>query len=152
MFTVFLKHLNSMMQGESNSKLEATDPRDYLKKLFAIDRKLYQGCELILQVLAVAITKSSVESYIESYVSVYEYHFNQRRTLSEENMNAEMTVAVNGPKETNCDKLVESSLNAYFSSNNWRFFRKDDPRNIEYTFGSPVLDKLNSEKNKLPFM
>ena len=46
--------------------------------------------------MAVASVKCSCESILESYVSQYEVHFNERRNVDELTANEEFGIAVNG--------------------------------------------------------
>ena len=47
-----------------------------------------------------------LESVVESWVSVLEHHHNPRRPLTQERLEQEGMVALNGPAEVHCDSIV----------------------------------------------
>ena len=63
---------------------------------------------------------TSIESYIESFVSVYEHHFYSCRNLAEDTMNHEFVIAQNGPSIYDCDRVLVKALNKYFDSTTWK--------------------------------
>ena len=63
----------------SHEELMHKDPKDLLKLFFDPDLGHFVDIELILQALAVCSVKVSCESILESFVSVYENHFDKRR-------------------------------------------------------------------------
>jgi hypothetical protein len=52
----------------------------------------------------------SVESVVESWISVMEHHASQRRTLGEMQLHKEMMIAVNEPSLVHCDSIVQVIL------------------------------------------
>ena len=70
-YSLFIKRLNKMMSGETNDDLENSNPKFWLRKLFATEDQLYVGIELIMRVLFIAMTKLTVEYNIESFVSAF---------------------------------------------------------------------------------
>ena len=69
--------------------------------------QLYEGTETIMSVMVRAALMISVESVVESWISVMEHHASQRRTLGEMLLHEEMVIAVNGPSMVHCDSIVQ---------------------------------------------
>ena len=61
------------------------------------ERRLYIDIEMVMHAICVAAASMSIESVIESMVSVYENRNNKFRPISEENAELEMIIAINGP-------------------------------------------------------
>ena len=70
---------------------------DILRSFLNTNQKLYENVEIIIHILCVAATTMSVESVVESWVSIYEAHSNKHRPISNERAEQEICVAVNGP-------------------------------------------------------
>ena len=69
--------------------------------------QLYEGAETVMSVMVRAALMISVESVVESWISVMEHHASQRRTLGEMLLHEEMVIAVNGPSMVHCDSIVQ---------------------------------------------
>ena len=103
----------------------------------------------------VAAVKLSVESVLESLISVYENHYRDNRPLSEESVAEEFQIAINGPNVAHYDSVVLSAMSHYWGDENkktttsscWHFKRKtiDDDESL-------VVKRLYREDSKLPFM
>ena len=141
--------LSRLLKLDSKKDLEFN-----LKRLFSSkeNEKLYEDCELIMQVLSVAMLCNTVESYIESFVSVFECHFDSRRNLNEESMTNEFNIAINGPTLSKADGVLTKALNMYFDSTNWRFVSSDRDNLNKYKTSSQVIEKIRKENNKFNFM
>ena len=61
---------------------------------------------MIMQAFTVSSVKVSCESFLESFVSRYENHFDVRRNISEDGANEEFEVAINGPNLANSDSII----------------------------------------------
>ena len=70
-------------------------------------QNLYENIEAVLSVMARAYLLISVESVVESGISVMEHHASQRRTLGEMLLHEGMLIAVNGPLLVHCDSIVK---------------------------------------------
>ena len=70
-------------------------------------QNLYENIEAVLSVMARAYLLVSVESVVESGISVMEHHASQRRTLGEMLLHEGMLIAVNGPLFVHCDSIVK---------------------------------------------
>ena len=68
---------------------------------------LYKDIEAVLSVMVKASILISVESVVESWISVMEHHASQRRTLGEMKLHEEMVIALNGPSLVHCDSIVQ---------------------------------------------
>lgn len=102
--------------------------------------------------MCVAAIKMSVESIIESHVSVYELMFPKHRTVSEIKANNSMMIKLNGPNLAHCITIVKNSLDKYFKSHNDCHFTVKS-QDIKSSFQvSKVIDKKQCEISKLPFM
>ena len=137
--------------------MEELDSREVFKKFFSTKDKLYEGIQVVLHVSAVAATKSSCESVLESYVSQYEYTSTHRKNFGEEGINDTFVEGINdtfeivkkGPCISKCDKVVRMSLNKYFEDKNvigWHFVTKSP-----FTT-SKTVDSIEKRTSLLPFM
>ena len=97
-----------------------------------------------------------LESVVESWVSVIEHHNNSRRPLTQERLEHEAMVALNGPPEVHCDKVVEEALSNYWekqklSRNKVAHWIRRDERAKLFKI-SKTLDSLVNEQPEVPFM
>ena len=108
-----------------------------------------------LYAIAVSAVKHSCESVLESFVSRYENHFDDRRSTNEETANEEFEIAVNGPNLANCDGVVKEAMDNYWrgKGGHWHFIRVSVLEKLKvYDGGSEVLHRKINTKNNLPFM
>ena len=128
-------------------------PKDILKVFIKSDLKLYEDCEIIIQACLSASVKCSVESLVESMISVYENHFDQSRNLDEISASEEFIIAFNGPNLSHCDSVVGAAMNKYWQkgkrSSKWHFIKQHAME--KYVNKSQVLERLKLP-SKLPFM
>ena len=96
-FSAFAKKLEELTKDISEDDLKKMDSKDLIVKFFNSEAKLFCGIELILQAIAVASIKISVESVAESFISDYNRRNDKLRTLSEDAAEFEMEIAKNGP-------------------------------------------------------
>ena len=112
--------------------------------------KFYRGTEMILQAICVAAVKFSVESVLESLISIYEHHYRDNRPLDDVSAAEEFQIAVNGPSLAHYDGVVFSAMSQYWRKKktaSWNFIR-------QLFTGEPssVVKRLRKECSKLPFM
>ena len=84
----FLRRLEKV-----TSRIQEKDQPDsmgVLKMFLDSARGLYLGIEMVMHVLSVASISMSVESVVESHVSVYESRINKERNVSEDRGRREM--------------------------------------------------------------
>ena len=53
------------------------------------------------------------ESVLESFVSMYENHFDERRNVKEDTANEEFEITMNGTNLAQCDSIIIEALNLY---------------------------------------
>ena len=101
----FLRRLDSLSQVPANRKLSDMELLELF--LHPDNSQLYENVEAVLSVMARAALLISVESVVESWISVMEHHASQRRTLGEMLLHEEMVIAINGPILVHCDSIVK---------------------------------------------
>ena len=90
---------------------------------------------------------------MESYVSQYEIHFDERRNVDEHTANEEFEISVNGPKLAHADSVILEAMDLHFKGKAWHFFRSSLIEKLVNPCGtSSTLKRLESEKNSLPIM
>ena len=151
-FREFLRRIEQETAQMKPHEIESLE----LFRIFLDSKKaLYQEIELIIFSISTAAVTVSVESIIESYVSIYEYRNNKNRPITEERAHHEMLIAVNGPELAHADNVIKSSMLTYWKNqksknNNWHFtLRSEDIKS--YTV-SKTFDRISKENPSLPFM
>ena len=98
----------------------------------------------------------SVESVVESLVSLYQNHLTATRQGTEESHALEeMIIAENGPVVQHADAIIEQEMNAYWrkkTMSEWHFVQKSDSIKCYTGDTSKVIGRLLDAKSKLPFM
>ena len=148
----FLKTILNEYDNMSQAELENLTSMDIIKKLMGSNLKLYEGIELIMHTISAASVAISVESIVESVVSIYENRQNKSRTIGEDRANLEMQIGFNGPNLSKADIILEKAMDAYFKSHKkgkWHFTM--DPCRLDYTVSKLIDTKINST-SKLSFM
>lgn len=133
----------------------------------------YRGMEFVLGLMANASTSMGLESVVESWVSVMEHHNNVRRPLTQERLEQETMIALNGPEEFHCDSVVKEAV-----ASHWRKLKQKGSRdghwirysgcvssilnhhiifhrrssNIKSYLVSKAIDTLVNQEPSLPFM
>ena len=64
--------------------------------------------------MANASVAMGLESVVESWVSTMEHHSSPRRPLTQDRLEQECMVAINGPTEVQCNSVVEEALITYW--------------------------------------
>ena len=106
---------------------------------------------MVMHVFCVAAIKMSVESIIESHVSIFETMFPKCRTPEEKNANNSMMIRLNGPNLAHCIPVVKNALVRY--SEKHKTFFTVQRESIKSSFQvSKVLHRKKHELSKLPFM
>ena len=119
------------------------------------NEKRWKGCEAVMDILCQAATMKSVESVVESWVSVLEHHSSKSRTLDGNSIQDEMVISVNGPLTQHCQRTVEDTMKTYWgklrnSLKNGHFTRRSE--NVKSYLVSKVVDNLNSVPVTTPFI
>ena len=153
-FSLFLKKLETVTKDISDADLKKFDSKDLIKEFFSTEKKLYVGVEMILQAIAVASIKISVESIAESFISEYNRRNDKLRTLSEDAAEFEMEISKNGPVIAECDTIVKEGLDLYFNTKSktkkWNFITKAGA--VDGKLMGKRVSKILSETSTLPFM
>ena len=78
-----------------------------------------------MQAIAVSAVKQICKTILESFVSMYENHFDIIRNTNEKSTNEEFEIAVNGPNLAHCDSVVKEAMDNYWASRGgkWHFFK-----------------------------
>ena len=107
----------------------------------------------MLSILAQAGLCTGLESIVESWVSKLELHSSKLRNISQERLEYEGMIAINGPQVVHCDVILKEALRAFWSKS------KDDQnreghwirrgQNIKSYMVSKTVDSL---VNKRPAM
>lgn len=153
-YSLFMERLEKITKNMSQADLENTDPKDLIMKFLETKNKLYIGIEMIMQAICVSSVKHSLESILESFISIWECHFDSRRNLNEDSCLEEFSIAVNGPCLSKCDLVLEEAMHSYWRETTvkgiWKFFKTSVSGNLNDN--SIVLDRLLTEHSKLRFM
>ena len=126
------------------------------KLLICPDLKLYVNIETIVHIRCTAATTMSVESVVESWVSIYEGHSNKHRPISNDRAEMEVSLAVNGPLLQHADKLIKKAIKEMFkdvkdvNNRGGHFVRRMD--NIADYSVSKSVDSFIKKSNLKPFM
>ena len=108
-----LRKLSDISKRKDTEQLKSME---VIVLMMDTDSKRFQVCEIVMDVICQAAAMKSVESVVESWISVLEHHSNKSRDFKSESIEAEMQVAINGPKLQHCEKVVEESMRAYWSN------------------------------------
>ena len=144
----FLRRLEEITKKTTIEDLTKYDPKELIKQFFNPSDNLFNGIEMVMQAMAVSSVKQSCESVLESMVSKYENHFSFNRNMSEDKVNDEFFVAVNGPSLGHCDNVIEKSMNSYWKHKEWHFYRTTVMDYLkDFNGNSKVLQKLLNEES-----
>lgn len=148
----FLNRLHEHYNDIKKDDLDNLTSIDIIQKFLTSKLKMFDGIELIIHIICAASVAMSVESIVESIVSMYENRQSKFRNIGEKRGNEEMMIAVNGPEISNADKILKKALDNYFKNHRdgkWHFTM--DPTKITYTI-SKTVDSLKTRSSKLSFM
>jgi hypothetical protein len=149
----FLRSLADVVKMKNSETLTSMQ---IMVLMMNTDGKRYLGCEAVMDILCKAAAMKSVESIVESWISVLEHHSNKSRNLKAETIETEMHVAINGPLLQHCDQIVEESMTAY-----WRKMKKPSLQKGHFTrrgnrvrefLVSRAVDTLNKKPVETPFL
>ena len=88
---------------------------DIMISLLDSKNKLYEGCEAVMEILTQASVMKTVESVVESWISVLEHHSSKTRDLSSTAVQNKLMIAINGPLSQHSRSIVEESMRVYWS-------------------------------------
>ena len=107
----FLRRLEKVTNGILEKDLP--ESIKVLKMFLDSSKRLYLGIEMVIHVLSVASVSMSVQSVVESHVSVHETRINRQRNVSEERGRQEMQISLNGPIVSRCGGVVKAAMTEY---------------------------------------
>ena len=148
-FTEFVKRVKTVTKEYLFEDLKKVDPKEIIKVFLDPNKKLFEGVEFIVQAMAVSCVKHSCESVLESLVSKFENHFDERRNMGEESAAEEFEIAVNGPNLANCDSVVREAMDLHWKGKPWHFVKSSVIEQLNS--GSTVLNRMNASSH-LPIM
>ena len=138
------------MQDKDVSTL---DSKDLIKTFLNSQRNLYKSIEMIMYIICTGCVALSVESIIESMVSMYEYRSSKICNIDIERASMEMMIGWNGPLPSKADAVIKEAMKNYWEKNggDWHFFRS---RKIirDWIVSKSVDRNVLSMKSKFPFM
>lgn len=154
-----MQYKRFLQQLEKISKVEGSKnftSMDIFVLLLDTKGKRWENIEAVMDLLCRASLMKSVESVVESWVSVLEHHSSKVRGLGDDAVETEMMISVNGPKIQHCDSIVQESMKKYWRSSKMKnmedghFVRRSN--NIQSWLTSSSVDRLNKATRLLPFM
>ena len=98
----------------------------------------------------------SVESVVESWVSIYESHNNKHRPISNDRAEREVCLAMNGPLLQNTDPLIKKAIKDMFKdaknvNNRAGHFVRRTENVVDYSVSKSV-DQFVNQSNQKPFL
>ena len=149
-YRLFLEKLENVKENIKIIDFFKMDNKLLILKFLDPNQGLYKNIEAIMQAIAVSSIKHSCESILESFVSMYENHFDIRRSTEEKSNNEEFEIAVNGPDLAHCDSVVKESMDKYWASRGgkWHFYKNS----VLETDSTVIKRLLKNTKNNFPFM
>ena len=125
------------------------------------EERFWKGTEGWLLFFNYMITKMSNEAVVESMGGVLDRHASGERHLQQPDYAKEAFIHWNAPKVHDARQLLSAALDRHFKGKAWHFTKSDRGartasldrvgRNKEFKV-SKVVDRLASEKSRLPFM
>ena len=107
-------------------------------------------------IIARAAVCKSVESVVESWISVMEGHDTAVRNLDPNRLKYEMIVSINGPNVAHCQSIVKEAMSHYWGQSKKKedrcghFVRRSG--NVKSWMVYKAVDGLRKAPSKLPFM
>jgi len=126
-----------------------------MKELFTSEM-LYVDIQDWMFLFEVCAAHTSNEAVVESMGNIIDQHVSPRRGLSPENYSREAFIHWNGPLLHRADAFLTASLNIHFKGNgprDWNFLNNTQRADkLRFKHVSKVVDRVRSERSKLPFM
>ena len=149
----FNRRFEELSKKEGSEKLTNLE---ILGKFFQPSGKMYIDIEGVLSILAKAMLSKGVESIVETWVSVLEHHSSGVRGLSQDRLDDEAMVAINGPELVHSDDIVDEAMGDYWSNIRRRndkeghFVRRSE--HIKSYCISKAVDHMVNTVPRLPYM
>ena len=129
---------------------------DILGQFLSSNGKLSKDVETVLGIIARAAVCTAVESIVESWVSIVEHHSPSTRVLSQDRLEDEAMVSINGPELPHADPVIKEALRAYWQGSKNKgntgghFIRRSN--NIKSYKVSGAVDSIINKPPKQAFM
>ena len=140
--------IGKMKNSEKLSSLEI------IVMMMNTEAKRWWGCEAVMDIICQAATMKSVESVVESWVSVLEHHASKTRNIKADTIQEEMMISLNGPLIQHSKGEVEETMKAYWGKlktlKDGHFTRRCE--RVKSFIVSKSVDSLNSQPVKTPFI
>ena len=152
-FRELYRRVEATFKGEDISKLSSLD---ILGRFLSSKGELSKDIEGVLSIIARAAVCTSVESIVESWVSQVEHHSPAGRVLSQDRLEDEAMVAINGPQLVHADEVIKGAMRAQWADSKNRnnvdghFIRRSS--NIRSYAVSRAVDRIVKKPAKLRFM
>ena len=149
-------HLKQLAAIASSSGSNELSSMDIFGLLLSREKKFYEGCEAVMDVMTQAAVLMTSEGLVEGWISIHEQHSPKSRPLSSEAAESELMIAVNGPEVQYCQGVVEEAMVSYCrklkkaSFQGGHFVRRSN--NIKQYCVSSAVDSLFSKPPKVEFM
>ena len=149
----FLRKLEALVEDIDEDQLRSMD---LFRSFLSTDLNLFENIEMIIQIMCDAATSMSVESVVESWVSIYEAHSNKHRPISNDRAEREICVAVNGPLLQHADPVIRAALKVMYKdckdmrNRGGKFIRRNN--NVQDYTVSKSVDSFVNKPNSKPFM
>ena len=148
-----LQYREFVRRLEGLSGFDESTSLDLLGRFLDPANESHRDIEAVLGVMARAAVAKAVESIVESWVSVIEYHSSSTRGLKQDRLEDEMTVSLNGPEFVHCQWVVRQDMAVYWKSTKWKYGHfVRNYRHIKSYGVSHTIDGMKNEPAKLPFM
>ena len=153
MFREFYRRLEEMSKTVDMTKISSLD---ILGKFLSSNGQLSKDIEPVLGIIARAAVCTSVESIVESWVSIVEHHSPPTRVLSQDRLEDEAMVSINGPELVHADPVIKEALRTYWQGSKDKgnigghFIRRS--KNIKSYGVSGAIDSIVKKPAKQAFM
>jgi hypothetical protein len=150
----FLEKIADIGKQKKSSELSSLE---IMVIMMNTEEKTWKGCEAVLDILCKAATMKSVESVVESWVSVLEHHSSKSRPLKDSTIHDEMMISINGPLLQHSQNIVEETIRQYWGKlrtglMTGHFTRRSEDIRLLRVQTSKVVDGLNKCVIKTPFI
>ena len=151
----FVESISEIGEQENSENLTSIE---IVVMMMNTEQKRWRGCEAAMDIVCQAATMKTIESVVESWVSVLEHHSSKSRSLKAETIQREMMISENGPQVQHSQTVVEESMKLYWSklsTSNLKqrhFTRRSRSEKVKSYFVSKSVDSLNSVPIKTPLI
>ena len=152
----YRQHLKNLATITSSTDGDKLSSLEIFKLFLSTEKKLYEGCEAVIDIMTQAAVLITSEGIVEGWISVHEHHNPKYRPLSSETSHAELMIAVNGPEVQNSQTVVEEAMTEYWRKmktpglQGGHFVRRSS--NIKQYCVSSTVDSLFAKPAKVNFM